>query len=291
MARRPLLKQPDESVAPEDAALDKPADQEQPAKSGAIDEVELSRAVARKIGWKPKEEWDRAPENWRDAPEFLEQAPLKLKALQESNRTLSERIKRNAQAAADAIEETQRQAREQLQAGIRTAAEAQDPDTAEKLAAQLARTNVPPATAAWVAKNPWFNEDPDAQALAKQVAERSSRAGATTEEQLAAAETAVRKRFPEHFDPAVEEKPRREDSEPREEVRLSDSRQRAAIPPAVAGGSRGGTGAQKEKGFADISQGDQALYRKHFQRRFEGRGMTTEQAQEKYAKSYWRTQA
>lgn len=293
MATRPLRKQVAE-VAGEETPTEALDNQQTPAqseKTGAIDHEGLVQSVARDLGWKPLAEWDRAPENWRDAPEFLKHTPQKVKALQESNRSLTERSKRNAQAAEAAIEEERRRTQLELQARIAAAAEAGDKDAAAQAAEQLTRTNVPAATAAWLSRNTWFNQDPEAQTLAKAVAERAARAGATTEEQLDAAEAQVRKRFPEHFEPAEPaEPPARAQPEPREEVRLSEARQRAAIP-VVAAGSRGGNSAPKEKGFAEIPSGDQQLYNKHFKRRFEGRGMTTDQAQAAYAKTYWSNQA
>jgi hypothetical protein len=233
-------------------------------------ELELARSVAKRMGWTPREEWKRDPAKWVDAPAFLEQTPRELEALKERNR-------RTAQAAADAIEDQRRQAVREAQAQIRAAAEASDPDRAEAAARQLAQVaGPPPQTVAWIGRNAWFNEDPDAQLLAVNEIERLARAGASIEDQLAAAETKVRKRFPEHFGQA----------EVRPEPEVQPEPRRA--PPAVQGGTRTSEARTREKGFADIPPGDRALYQKHFARRFEESTGSKEAAEKKYAASYWR---
>lgn len=250
----------------------------QTSTSPAEGELELSRSVAKRLGWTPKEQWTRDPDRWRDAPEFLEQTASQVEALKERAKALDERVKRTAQAAAEAIEETRRQERQKAQAELRAAAEAQDPEAATLAAEKLARVSGPPAeTIAWLGRNPWFESDPEAQALAKGVVDRAARAGATISEQLEAGEAAVRKRFPEHF-------PKETKTEkPKEEVRLSQSN---ITPPAVATGSRGGSGQPKEKSFSDIPAADQGLYARHFAKKYESY-MKPEEAKEKYAKAYW----
>ncbi len=243
-------------------------------RTGVVEgELELARSVAKRMGWTPKEDWKRDPTKWRDAPEFLENTPKELDALKERNR-------RTAQAAEAAIEDAQRRARQEAEAAVRAAAEAQDPDAAEAAARQLAKASgPPPAVAAWIARNEWFNTDPTARVLAASVTERLSQEGRSISEQLEGAEAEVKRRFPEHFGQA-------EPQEERREVPLRESRH-VANPPAVQGGARGGEIRAKEKGFADIPAGDRALYTRHFAKRFEQTLGTPEAAQKKYAASYW----
>lgn len=301
MGARPLVAAKraleDAEVAKPNDQIDAPASNEaaagaaqtDPGKTGLVvkDENEVGRNVARKMGWRPKEEWDRDPANWRDWDQFLEQTPEQVKSLQERARKLQESNQRNAQAAAAAIEETRRQAVADAEARLRAAVEAQDPEAAVAAGKELAKTAGPaPETVAWVARNPWFENDPEAQAVARATVERSAKAGATIPEQLEAAEASVRKRFPEHFDaPREEPKPRQEaPSQPASEVRLSDALRRAA--PAVTTGSRTGSDRPREKGFEDIPSADQQLYKQKLERKFLGR-MTVEEARARWAKSYW----
>ncbi len=252
-------------------ALDEAGQQEQSTRTGQVgeDELALARSVAKRMGWTPREEWKRDPDKWVDADQFLEQTPQEMESLKERNR-------RTAQAAADAIEDAQRRARVDAEAAVRAAAEARDPEAAAQAAKQLAKASgPPPQTMAWIGRNPWFNDDPDAQTLAVAEINRLAQSGASIDEQLDGAEAKIKRRFPEYFGQA-------ERREERTEVRLSETRQA----PAVQSASRGGTTRTKEKGFADIPPGDRALYAKHFSKRFE-QMMKPEDAQKKYAASYW----
>lgn len=280
-------------------ALDETQDQEQTYRTGQVSEgdLDLMRRVASPLGWTPKEQWQRDPAKWEDADKFLERTATEVQALKERNRELQERTKRTAQAAADAIEDQRRQARQEALAEVRAATEAQDADRSQRAAERLAQVSgPPPQTVAWMGRNTWFNEDPDAQLLAAHEINRLAASGASIEDQLAAAETKVKRRFPEYFDQA-------EDREEPRETRLSESRR---IAPAVQAGTRNGTQMQqpKEKAFGDVPRDVQASYRKYFAKKFEeaarneglrmGKPITPEQArmagETRYAASYWRNQ-
>ncbi len=96
-------------------------------------------------------------------------------------------------------------------------------------------------------------------------------------EQLAEAEKKVRRLFPEYFAGETEQ-------------RLSDVRRQAPNPPQVQQGSRAqGNGTPKEKGFGDIPSADRQLFRTNLLKHFMARGQTQEQAETRYARSYWGT--
>lgn len=282
------------------AGLDNEGQQEQALRTEQVaqGDDELISRLARRFGWRPKEELDRVPNNWLDAKDYLERTPDQLtperfEELRAQKKALEDRLRRSAQAAADAIEDSRRQARIEAQAEIRAAAEAQDPERAEQAAKRLAEipSGPPPQTVAWIGKNPWFESDPLARDFATSIVNARAKAGASIDDQLEAAESEVRRRFPEHF-PAEQRQERAEERPSTEggrqtEVRLSESR-RVQTAPAVAEGARGGGGAPKEKGFNDIPAGDRALYQQKLARKFEGRGMTPEEAKAKWAKAYWR---
>lgn len=266
MAKRPNTADVEDTSG---QAIDDAADAGQSLRSGPVEDGQaFIEGVAKRAGWTPKEEWKRDPDKWVDAAGYLEKTP-------EQVSSLKERLARTAQAAADAIEDQRRQARIEAQAEIRAAAEAKDPEAAAAAAEKLAKVSgPPPQTVAWLSRNPWFDEDADAQVLAIAEVNRVAAQGGTIEDQLKAAEAKVRKRFPEHFG---EVKP------DREEVSLRESNVK---PPAVQSGTRGGNSTPKVKGFNDIPAGDRALYQKHFARRYE-QTMKAEDAQKKYANAYW----
>lgn len=221
-------------------------------------ELELSRKVARRLGWVPKEEWKRNPSKWTDAPDYLEERPRVFDRLKgEAERT--------ARAAADAIEEDRRRHREEAERKVR---EAQDPDERVKAARDLAQHTRPhPDAEAWVSRNPWFNSDPNARDLAAAIVNRGAARGLPIAEQLKAAEEEVRQRFPEHFD-----------AEPRREVRLSEVRRA----PQVQSGSRASQSQPKEKGFAELPRAAKDAFEQHFRK--------LKLDPERYAKKYWHDQ-
>lgn len=253
--------------------LDEHHEQDEQSKSGHITEDDVYQSVAKQIGWTPKEEWKRDPDKWVDARTFLQKTPEEIK-------TLKERLKRTGQAAENVIEENNRRLRSQFEAELKAAVEAKDPEgakvAAERLAEVKAEENKPhPATVRWIERNTWFEDDPDAQAMARSAVVRAAKQGLSVEEQLEEAEKAVKRRFPEYF-------PSERRSEEPKEVRLSDRKA-----PQVAEGSRTTRTTPKDKAFGDIPAGDRALYKRHFQKRYESTGLKPEEAEAKYAKAYW----
>lgn len=271
MARGAMGRAPVETPAEDgDTALVDKDHEVDELRTGPVGEDDFLISLARKAKWVPKEEWKRDPAKWTDHRTYLERLPAELETLQERNR-------RTAQAAADAIEEDRRRTREAAQAEVRAAAEDKDPERATRAAEQLARASGPaPQTIAWMARNAWFNDDPDAQIMAVAEINRVAQSGASIEDQLAAGEAKVKRRFPEYFGQAEERE------EPKKEVRLSER----TPPPALQGGTRGAGSHTKEKGFNDIAAGDRALFDKHFRRKYETY-LKPEEAQAKYAKAYW----
>lgn len=264
-----------ETEAPEAAApLDGDVDAVVEYRSGSVveGELELARSVAKRMGWTPKEDWKRDPAKWRDAPEYLEQTPKELDSLKE-------RLRRTSQAAADAVEDERRRARIEAQNEIKAAAQAGDAERAERAAQQLERVaGPPPQTVAWIGRNPWFQEDPDAQAMAVITINRLAQQGASIEDQLAEAERAVKRRFPEHFGQAE-----------RDQDPAPDTRRAAPIPPQVqAPGRSSGDARTKAKTFADIPAADRAQAERFFIKRYMGHGLSKPDAEAKYAASYWR---
>lgn len=230
---------------------------------------EFIEGLAKQAGWVPKEEWTRDPTKHVDPRTYVSRLPGEMK-------TLQERQRRMAQVTQDALDEQRRQARDQALAELKDAAAEKDEVRVQAAEQRLKETEPRPEAQAWVAENPWFNDDAAARAVAVSVVNREAAAGRTPREQLASAEREVRRRFPEHFDEVIE---------PRAEVRLSEARRPA---PAVQGGTRGAAITPKVKGFGDIPAGDQATFRKTFLPRYVSMKLTQEQAETRYAASYWK---
>lgn len=259
---------------------------------------------AKKLGWTTEKEWEesgRDKSHWRDYDDFLNTSPAYFEKLRKISREQKQRLERNAQATAAALEEERRLAREDAQREARAAAKAGDEDAAAAAVARAASAGPPPETVAWISRNPWFNEDTGARALAAAEVEKAARSGKSVAEQLQAAESIVKKRFPEYFEEIDEDElpdfitqPVRR-AEPQQEVRMSESRKVAAAAASPNSGARTReVKSSKEKAFKDIPADDQKTYESVFARKFVGRktneypqGMTTEQARDKYAKSYW----
>lgn len=249
-------------------------------RSGRVSEAELdvARSLAKRMGvWKPREEWTGAEADWRDAPEVLEGTAEKVAGLLEKNRQLKERLYRQTQAQAAALEDVRRAAEEQARADVRAAAQAGDPEAAEAATKRLeAAKGPPPEVAAWIGKNPWFTEDQEAADYARSITARL--ANRPLAEQLEAVDQAVRKRFPEHFGGAAED---------RTEARLSEVRRPA---PPVQSGTRGNGGVPKDRGWGDLPQAARTAATK-FVRAYQSRGLSEADAQKRYATSYWSDQA
>jgi hypothetical protein len=278
--------------------IDESRSERQSLRHGQVSEgeLELSRAVASRTGWVPLEQWKRDPAKWVDADIYLERMPAEVERLKD-------RVKRTG-AVADAAQDARRQQeRIRAEADVRAAVKAGDEDGAVAASTRVAAASGPdPRTLAWVAANPWFEKDPVAKAAAMAEAQRRAAAGESVEDQLEGSEALIRRAFPEHFpdqrrapSDEFEEDDRREPlQQPQRpsggEARLSDLRGAQRQAPEVQGGSRGGGGQRarsREMGWGDIPAGERDQMDR-FVKRFERRGMKTQDAQYQLGVEYWR---
>jgi hypothetical protein len=251
---------------------------------------------ARKLKWTPKDEWEQAgrdPDQWRDYEDFLESSPQYFEHLRKKVRDQENRMKRSNQAAAAALEDERRRGREEAEREAREAAAAGDPDRAAAAVKKAVEAGPPPETVAWINRNGWFNEDPVAQAAAVAEVNRMAARGASNIEQLEAAEALVKRRFPEYFeDESYEELPEfiTKKPEPKREVKMSESKTIAQAASSTTSARVKDTRQSKEKTFKDIPAADQAQYKKYFERKFMSHGMTAEEAQARYSRTYFGNQ-
>jgi hypothetical protein len=268
----------DDEALEVNGAIDTEAQPDAHSRSGPVEDEDFIQSVAKRAGWSEDKERDGKPiRNWQDARSFLEKLP---DALRESQ----DRAKRTTQMA-DAVAEEARQrgireAREQLNGAI----DSGDKDAAQVAAQKIAQhSGPPPQTVAFLARNPWFDQDPVARAAVAAEIERSHTLGRSIEQQLADGEALARKRFPEHFPDGHRE-------EPRGETRLSDVQRPAA--PMVTGGSRAGSGrpANKERGWNELPKQVRGSM-EQFVKKAVKRGQTEDQSRSFLARAYWAEQA
>jgi len=251
----------------------------------------VDEALARQLGWVPKEEWTRDPDKYQDLDSFIADIPAKAVKYRQTNLSLREQMRRQAEAAARGFEEQTRAAKGQAKARLVTAIDAGDQDAARAAAADLDKVaEAPPEVRGWIAKNPWFTTDPDANVLAVKITNRLAAEGRSTADQLAEAERQVRRRFPELFEldddsPAsvqVQPASRQDDRGQGGQKTLTAAADRLKRPiPQMAGGSgaRAPSRPAGPKTFADIP----AATRKVFKETLGKKGMSDDT----YAKAYW----
>lgn len=242
---------------------------------------EVFQAVARTMGWAPKEEWKRDPSKWQDAQSFLA-------GRKDTIDSLKARVRAVGAVAEQAMAEDRNRVRAEAEREVREAAAARDPERAVAASEKLAKVSGPrPETVAWIARNTWWDRDPVAKAAAVAEIQRRHAAGEPVQDQLDGAEDVIRKRFPEHFTRAGQEpEPAIVSDDGR--GRLSDVARRE--PPAVAGGQRGSgfTGARtREKGWGDIPDLDRKAMAPIVKKMVQGHKITEAEAQSRYAANYW----
>jgi len=191
---------------------------------------------ARRMGWRPREEFEGLPERWLPPDQFVERGEQLLPLLQERNRAADRTIQdlqtqvrqqgaqlqemltstRRAEemgyrrAMAELNEKRDRAVETGDTVAFRAVEQAmrelgppppQAPQQPPQAPQQGPQANTDPVIAGWVQRNAWFRNDPVANVAmiaAMQQAEREMPTS-SVEEHLVAAERVIRRRFPEHF--------------------------------------------------------------------------------------------
>lgn len=196
---------------------------------------------AKKYGWKPKEAFDLAPDGWVDAKRFLELPSTQNKALRDTKRDLERRLE-EAEAArkADlegvraaskaALEAVRKQEQDRYAADLAAIqqrqreavgmADTQRFDALEKQKAQLRppspvwnepapKPTQDPVVTDYLAKNEWAQDDAlrEEGARAIDAAQRNGRTFNGYGEQLAYAESVMKRKYPHMFAPAEPQRP------------------------------------------------------------------------------------
>jgi len=199
---------------------------------------------AKKYGWKPKEAFDLAPDGWVDAKRFLELPSTQNKALRDAKRDLERRldeveaarktdlegVKAASKAAVDAVRRQEQErynaefaAINQRQREAVGMADTQRFDALERQKQQLRPPapvwNEPPPTPAapaqdpvvtdYLAKNEWAQDDAlrEEGARAIDAAQRNGRQFSGYADQLAYAESVMKRKYPHMFQQSTPQRP------------------------------------------------------------------------------------
>ena len=185
---------------------------------------------ARRMGWKPKDEYRGPPGGWRDAKEFVERGENELPVLKERLRkqdqdmgAVLKRLEESREVIADLAERTRKaderayqRAKAELEAERDRAVEAGDTARFRALerrreeleaekpkpapVAQPAAQQADPVVTEWVSENPWF-KNPALAAAADGIhrALLQSNPGLTIRQNLDTVTKRIRAAFPEQF--------------------------------------------------------------------------------------------
>lgn len=220
-------------------------------------------SLAREMGWAPKDEFRGDPEEWKPADQFIRDG-------RDIQRSLSDRLKNiegqtqtfgriAEQLANDRVKERDAYWQQQLDKAVDEGDHELKREALENLRKPSEQSGQGPSSEAseWIARNSWFNSDPAASFRAQEITARLASQGKSVSEQLATAESIIRREFPEHF------------------------KQPAKDPPTTqTGQSRKAAPTNRAKGFADMPAESQRMARDMADR---NPGLTIEAI----AKSYW----
>lgn len=260
----------EEGLASQEAAVDDaqqqvaaPVDQHQEEEQRQPLTVDEFAAT---MGWKPKDQWDGAPEKWRPADEFLKVDREATRSMKKRFDSMTAQLETLAAASSQIIADKEAEINARWEAKIAQATEEGDTELAIKLAKERPQPQRQPSvgpdpqTRQWMADNPWFETHPRAKALAAEISVKLAQQGYDVPTQLKEAEAEVRERYPELF------------------------RQPAKQPPATqTAAARNPNPSNRAKGFADMPRESQQVALEF--ERLNG------VSKEDFAKNYWANEA
>ncbi len=211
------------------------------AEAEGAPEAPTIEQLAERIGWVPKDRYTGPEAAWKPADQFIldgrEIQRDTARELRELRGTVDTMVKTSSTIVQQQVE----QRLKELGAQYTEAVEEGDAKRSFELATEIntlksgppnGAAAIPPESQAWVEKNAaWFKKDPLATDVALQTTERLARQGYDVRTQLAEAERAVRKQFPELF---------------------PDQRNGKPAPGVHSPGSRGAGPSNRAKGFSDL---------------------------------------
>lgn len=206
-----------------DTALETGDEGEQGRQSSDDGGQESPEVRAKRMGWKPKEEYSGQNE-WVDAEAFLQKAendPVELRKMYRQLERSYSKLERNVEALVEHQEreittreqEAYNRAMRDIEARHKQAVEEGDVDAAskawkarEELAkaqpsgkVNLRKEEAPEFLMEWQKRNPWYGEDPVLSDAASKYTDILARKGVPPEKQLEQAEKYIRETFPHKF--------------------------------------------------------------------------------------------
>jgi len=160
--------------------------------------------IALDAGWKPAAEWKG--EGHQTAADFLKHKARKGDDSASEVKRLEKRLEKVGKATDRLLEQALAEQRADLEAAHAQAVADNRPGEARKIARQMDNLEDKGSDYAddFRTRNPWYEKDEEATALAFGICERESKKNTPPERQLELAEAAVRKRFPELFKDGAE---------------------------------------------------------------------------------------
>src|SRR5579872_4293353 len=199
--------------------------------------------AARRLGWRPKTEYNGPPEKYVDADEFMRRTDESVPLLRQNYRALHERFSQVERKLADTTQVLQEfrefssraeqrayeRAKRELEEKQRAAVAHADTEGFEKAAAEIAelerskpkpapepapepRRQAPeldPRITGWIGENPWYNTDGELRAFASAYDQylMSAKPGMDIGERLSAVKAKTMAEFPDKFGNSRREAP------------------------------------------------------------------------------------
>lgn len=224
---------------------------------------------AKRHGWRSPDEYNNPNTPFMSAEEYLEKSLRKTdsvrKEVKDMRKTLDRVVGASEKAAVRAVE----MERNRLEAEFEARVEAGDAKGARAVEREIGNLEKDAASSrvnyedSFAERNPWYGKDDEATAYAVTISQREANKGKTPEEQLEAAETAVRKRFPELYDKPARKAP---------EVSAPTTRTSSLKP--------------REKGYSDLPEEAKRAHAK-LDKEFKARGFKDGYSRDDYSRDYW----
>lgn len=235
--------------------------------------------LARDMGWFPPDEYKGDPDNWRSAEEYIKHGVQNTKALKRDLKTVKDTADRLARTSASITAKALADQRAELEALHDRAVEDGDKDAAKKIARDMAKLDEAPdnreterLVGDFATRNDWYGTHPGATDYAAMISTKLAKQGASIEDQLEAAEEAVKKKFPHLFDDEPEEKPARK------------------APTVHGNASRAAAPAPKERGVSDLPR-EARQAGEEYVKMIQQRMPSAKYSLADFAKTYWSERA
>lgn len=202
-------------------------DQQPQQRSSGGDDIE---ATARRLGWRPVEEYKGDPDKWVDASEYIRQADEDVPRLRHVNKTLERKLAKMETGVAEILEHQKRQLKQTRDDAYRdaeaviearykqavAAGDVEGADKAWKAKDALDKQAMQPVVKTsdevqlsdddmdtlkdWMSNNDWFSEDPVMADYARKYERNLTTKGVSLNERLKRTTEYIQRKFPQEFE-------------------------------------------------------------------------------------------